>query len=147
MIRKNEDSEMSGAQNGAQGRKGIHMLITLELVRDQWEACYPADRLAALYDRPHTALEVLTRTDGAWADVPDADRLWTVLHEGALELSTLQSFAADCADRAKKHAARYAQYAADARYAADAARYARYAAAELKAQMAWLVAELKKEQP
>jgi len=27
-------------------------LITLETVRDKWKACYPADKLAALGDRP-----------------------------------------------------------------------------------------------
>ena len=106
------------------------MLITLELVRDQWKACYSRERLEALFHRPHTALEVLTRTDGAWPDVSDADRLWTVLHDGALPLSTLRSFAADCAERAKMHAARAAR-AARARAAAarDAARSAAGAAA------------------
>ena len=106
------------------------MLITLELVRDQWKSCYSRERLAALYDRPHTAREVLTRTDGAWADVSDADRLWTILHEGALELSTLRSFAADCAERAKKHAVRARARAAAARYAS---RYAAGAAAGARA--------------
>lgn len=75
-------------------------LITLEYVRDDRRACYSADRLAALYDRPHTPLEVLTRNDGPWADVPAKDRLWTVLHAGVLPDKTLRLFACDCAERA-----------------------------------------------
>ena len=74
-------------------------LITLEYVRDERRACYSAERLAALYDRPHTPLEVLTRTDGPWADVPAKDRLWTVLHAGVLPDKTLRLFACDCAER------------------------------------------------
>jgi len=74
-------------------------LITLKYVRDDRRACYSADRLAALYDRPHTPLEVLTRTDGPWADVPAKDRLWTVLHAGVLPDKTLRLFACDCAER------------------------------------------------
>lgn len=76
------------------------MKITLELVRDKWQACYDADRLAELYDRPMTPLEVLTRTDGAWADVPAKDRLWTVCHDGVLPDRMFRLFACDCAERA-----------------------------------------------
>lgn len=76
------------------------MNITLEQVRDEWRACYGADRLAELYDRPHTPLEVLTRNDGPWADVPAKDRLWTAMHNGVLPDRTLRIFAADCAERA-----------------------------------------------
>lgn len=76
------------------------MNITLELVRDEWNACYPASRLAALYDRPRTPLEVLTRDDGEWATVPANDRLWTVLREGVLPDRTLRLFACECATRA-----------------------------------------------
>jgi len=74
--------------------------ITLEYIRDVRRACYSADRLAALYDRPHTPLEVLTRNDGPWADVPPQDRLWTVLHDGVLPDKMLRLFACDCAERA-----------------------------------------------
>lgn len=89
-------------QGSSRGREeGDHLkLITLEYVRDDRRACYSADRLAALYDRPHTPLEVLTRTDGQWADVPAKDRLWTVLHAGVLPDKTLRLFACDCAERA-----------------------------------------------
>ena len=76
------------------------MKITLELVRDEWTACYDADRLASLYDRPMTALEVLTRKDGLWAQVSGEDRLWTVMHEGVIDERTLRLFACDCAERA-----------------------------------------------
>jgi hypothetical protein len=55
-------------------------MITLEIVRDTWGACYTRERLAELYDWPHTPLEVLTRKDGAWANVLAQDRIWTVLH-------------------------------------------------------------------
>jgi hypothetical protein len=75
-------------------------MITLELVRDQWKACYPAARLAALYDRPLTASEVLTRQDGEWATVPAEDRLWTVLREGVLPDKLLRLLAAACAEKA-----------------------------------------------
>ena len=76
------------------------MNITLELVRDEWDACYSAERLAALYDRPHTPLEVLTRDDGEWATVPARDRLWTVLRKDMLPDRTLRLFACECATRA-----------------------------------------------
>lgn len=75
-------------------------LITLEYVRDERRACYSSERLAALYDRPHTPLEVLTRQDGPWADVPAKDRLWTVLCEDVLPDKMLRLFACDCAEHA-----------------------------------------------
>jgi hypothetical protein len=75
-------------------------MITLELVRDKWDACYSAARLAALYDRPLTASEVLTRQDGEWATVPAKDRLWTVLRESVLPVRLLRLFAAACAEKA-----------------------------------------------
>ena len=39
-------------------------------------ACYTDRRLASLFDRPMTLLEVLTRRDGPWKRVPAKDRLW-----------------------------------------------------------------------
>ena len=75
-------------------------VITLEMVRDTWGACYEADRLAALFERPLTPLDVLTRRDGAWSDVPATDRFWVVLHEGVLPDSTMRLFACACARRA-----------------------------------------------
>ena len=81
-------------------QKGNDMKITLKMVRDDWGACYDADRLAKLYDRPMTALEVLTRTDGPWADVPQIDRLWTVLHKDVLTDKTFRLFAVWCAREA-----------------------------------------------
>ena len=39
-------------------------------------ACYSDRRLARLFDRPMTLLEVLTRRDGPWKRVPAKDRLW-----------------------------------------------------------------------
>ena len=78
------------------------MKITLELVRDKWGACpeYTADRLAALYPVPRNAAEVLTLTDGPWAEVPAADRLCTVLRKGVLSNRVLRLSACDCAERA-----------------------------------------------
>ena len=78
------------------------MNITLELVRDRWGACpeYTADRLAALYPVPRTPIEILTLTDGPWAEVPAAYRLWTVFHEGVLSARVLRLSACDSADRA-----------------------------------------------
>ena len=37
---------------------------------------YNDARLAALYDRPMALAEVLTRQDGAWAQVSHQDRIW-----------------------------------------------------------------------
>jgi hypothetical protein len=145
------------------------MNITLELVRDTWIACYSADRLAALYDRPHTPLEVLTRKDGAWSDVPDKDRVWTVVR--ALSHKQQVLFACWCARQVLKHnsdsrvlaaieaaegfvagthtreqcrAAYAASYAVDAAYAAAYAVDASYAvdaayAASYAAQVAYLI--------
>jgi len=76
------------------------MNITLELVRDEWSACYPADQLATLYPVPRTVIEVLTLTDGPWAEVPAADRLWTVFHTGVLSDRILRLSACDSAERA-----------------------------------------------
>ena len=78
------------------------MLITLETVRDEWSACpeYTADRLAALYPVPRTPIEILTLTDGPWAEVPAAYRLWTVFHEGVLSDRILRLSACDSAERA-----------------------------------------------
>ena len=75
------------------------MQITLELVRDTWQACYSTERLAALFDRPLTAVEVLTRQDGEWKHVPPEDRLWVVLHDGVLHDKTFRLFAAACAEK------------------------------------------------
>ena len=47
-------------------------------------ACYTDARLAALYDRPMTPLEVMTRADGKWADVTDADRAWVGYQAGVM---------------------------------------------------------------
>ena len=74
--------------------------IDLPYIRDVRRACYTPERLAELYDRPHTVVEVLLRRDGKWHDVPDADRLWTVLHLDLIDARTLRLFACDCADRA-----------------------------------------------
>ena len=63
-------------------------------------ACYPRERIEALFDRPYTPIEVLTNRHGPWADVPDADRLWAVLHTGVIDSRTLRLFACDCAERA-----------------------------------------------
>lgn len=76
------------------------MVITLELVRDTWKACYSAERLALLYDTSKSALEVLTRKDGPWARVPYKDRLWTVLREGVLTDKQLRLVAVSYASRA-----------------------------------------------
>ena len=74
------------------------MLITLELVRDTWCACYSHERLADLYDRPHTPLEVLTRNDGPWAYVPPKDRLWTIFQDEVLSDRTFRLIACAVAD-------------------------------------------------
>jgi len=76
------------------------MLITLETVRDKWLACYPADLLAALYPVARTPIEILTLTDGPWAEVSAQDRLWTVFHKGVLSNRILRLSACDCAERA-----------------------------------------------
>ena len=42
----------------------------------RYGAWYGDRRLARLFDRPMTLLEVLTRRDGPWRRVPAVDRLW-----------------------------------------------------------------------
>lgn len=75
-------------------------MITLEYIRDERRACYSPERLAKLYDRPHTPLEVLTRKDGEWESVPPKDRLWTVLAKGVLPDRIMRLFACWCAEQA-----------------------------------------------
>ena len=76
------------------------MNITLEIVRDTWQACYSAERLAMLYDRTLAPMDVLNRTDGEWATVPSKDRIWTVLRDGVISDRILRLFACSCADGA-----------------------------------------------
>lgn len=51
-----------------------------DLIDAQWnlkhDACYLEAKLLDLYDRPMTLIEVLTRTDNMWSEVPTIDRLW-----------------------------------------------------------------------
>lgn len=75
--------------------------ITLKSLIER-RACYSRERLEALFDRPYTPLEVLTNQHGPWADVPDDDRLWAVLHKGVIDDRTLLLFACDCAERASE---------------------------------------------
>ena len=65
----------------------------------QWGACYSDERLAELYDHPHTLTEVLTRDDGRWADVPIIDRLWVFFR--AVTPTTLNEFLARMLERLK----------------------------------------------
>ena len=65
-----------------------------------WGCCYSRQRLTALYAEPRTLRDVLTLRTGAWADVSDADRVWTVVRHGALDDITLRLFACRCARRA-----------------------------------------------
>ena len=78
--------------------------ITLKNVRDDWEACYEPDRLTELFNRPCTPIEVLTRADGAWASVPNEDRLWVVLRPRVLPAPVAWLFTAWCARRAMQTA-------------------------------------------
>ena len=41
-------------------------------------ACYPTSLLEELYDRPMSIKEVLTRKDGKWDKVSNADRIWVL---------------------------------------------------------------------
>lgn len=66
----------------------------------RWGSCYSDESLQRLYDRRMTPLEVCTRQDGEWADVPPQDRLWTVFHEGVMPDATLRLLACDFAERA-----------------------------------------------
>ena len=42
-------------------------------------ACYYDSRLQALYDRPMSGMEVATRIDGPWWNVPARDRIWVII--------------------------------------------------------------------
>ena len=65
-----------------------------------WGCCYSRQRLTALYAEPRTLRNVLTLRTGAWADVPDADRVYTVVGHGELDDITLRLFSCRCARRA-----------------------------------------------
>ena len=73
--------------------------ITLELVVDEWQACYKLDRLKQLFPQPRTPLEVLTLTEGPWAEVPTHDRFWTVLRSDVLPDELMRLFACWCAEQ------------------------------------------------
>jgi hypothetical protein len=55
-------------------------MIDYDAVRNKWDACYPDNRLKALFDRAYTLVEVLTNKHGAWERVPETDRLWVACH-------------------------------------------------------------------
>jgi len=74
--------------------------ITLELVKDEWEACWPRERIAKLYPEPRTPLEVLTMTGGEWDTIKPKDRFWTVLRSDVLPDELLCLFVCWCAEQA-----------------------------------------------
>ncbi len=78
------------------------MRITYRTVTWSWYACYDPARLEQLYRTSKTPLQVLTKIDGVWKDVPAIDRLWTVLHKGVLEAGLVRSFLCDCAQETLK---------------------------------------------
>ena len=65
-------------------------------------ACYTDARLAALYDRPMTPLEVMTRKDGGWIYVTDADRAWVGYQAGVMTRPHLRECLARMLERLKK---------------------------------------------
>ena len=97
-------------------------------------ACYGDRQLEALYDRPHTILEVLTRRDGDWATVSDRDRVWVLTRVGVMSRDQTNEWLEMLVARSKKYVTAAAAYAAAraAAYAADAAA-ATYAAARAAA--------------
>ena len=146
--------------------------ITAETVIG-WKACYGSAKIKALYDRPHSVIDVLTRDDGLWLEVSVSDRFWTVLRTGVIDDCTLRLFAVWCAREALKLvpnpdprsvescnvAERYANghatieelrfamsaaYAADAARAADAADAARAARAAQRDQLVAMLKEASK---
>ena len=54
----------------------------MTLIDAKWNrtrgACYDDSRLQALYDRPISPREVMSRVDGDWRDVSVCDRWWVV---------------------------------------------------------------------
>jgi hypothetical protein len=77
--------------------------ITLEDLK-AWDACYlhdgRDDLLRALFIKPVSVIDLLTRTDGGWAGVSLQDRLWVVLRSDVLSDRILRLFACNCAERA-----------------------------------------------
>jgi hypothetical protein len=77
--------------------------ITLEDLQ-AWDACYlydgRRDLLRDLFAEPVSVIDILTRTDGAWACVSLEDRLWVVLRSDVLPDRILRLFACACAERA-----------------------------------------------
>lgn len=72
--------------------------ITLDRVVG-WGACYPRERLAALYAEPVPVRDMLTRTDGPWVDVPQHDRIWTAVRPGCLPRPVLLRWLATIVER------------------------------------------------
>ena len=70
-------------------------LIDAALCRE-WRACYSNARLAELFDRPHTLLEVLTRRDGPWERVSGEHRVWVAMQ--SLGNRDRRLFACECAE-------------------------------------------------
>ena len=62
-------------------------------------ACYTDERLAALYDRPMTLLEVLTRCDGKWRMVSTVDRIWVFTMPGAVPKRIVREWMARILER------------------------------------------------
>ena len=74
-------------------------LITKEHVYDTWDACYPKERVAELFSTPLTPLQILTKQDGIWSDVPPEDRFWAVLRSEVLPDELMRLFACWCAEQ------------------------------------------------
>ena len=55
----------------------LNPTITLEMVRDDEDFCYSAERLAELYEVPVPLRDVMTRNDGPWAAMTPDDRVRT----------------------------------------------------------------------
>lgn len=92
-------SRLAGCHFWTEAAMSNTVMIDAAWCRER-EACYSDGKLAVLFNRPMTLMEVLTRQDGPWADVPAADRVWVFTREGATSERVQRRFACDCADRA-----------------------------------------------
>lgn len=73
--------------------------ITADIVKNDWNACYSAEKVDALFPVARTPLEILTLKEGPWESVPPQDRLWAVCRDDVLPEQLVRLFACWCAEK------------------------------------------------
>lgn len=68
----------------------------------EWHPCYSPALLQILYAEPVSVRDMLTRTDGAWRNVSNEDRIWTATRPGCLPRRVFLRWLATVLERAIK---------------------------------------------